>query len=143
MNNFQFWQRWLLVVSVVIVVFGLMMAFFNGTVLFQIFDRLINPVFWSAGELPEGVNEFQRFVYGVLGATMAGWGIFITFMAQYPFKSKERWAWNCIALGLGVWYVADTGISLYHGVSFNALFNTVLMIVVVPPLVFTRKEFQG
>jgi ABC-type Fe3+ transport system permease subunit len=49
MNRFYFWQTWLFVVGLVVVVFGLALAF---------------------------------------------------FIARYPFRNRERWAWNCLAVGL-------------------------------------------
>lgn len=141
MKKFSFWQRWLFVFSLIVVVFGMGMALLNRTPLFAVFDSQINLIFWGANFLPLGVNEFQGFVYGVLGATMAGWGVFLAFIVRYPFRARERWAWSALALGLSLWYVTDTSISLYFGVVFNAIFNTVLFILAVLPLIFTRQEF--
>ncbi|VAW40610.1 hypothetical protein MNBD_CHLOROFLEXI01-4485, partial [hydrothermal vent metagenome] len=50
----------------------------------------------------------------MLGTTVAGWGIFMAFLAQYPFKAREKWVWNCFAVGITVWYITDTAISAYH-----------------------------
>lgn len=142
MKTFSFWQRWLFIFSLIVVIFGLVMAVFNRTPIFAFFDLQLNPVFWGTNPLPPGVNEFQGFVYGVLGATMAGWGVIMAFIIRCPFQARERWAWNALALGLSIWFVTDTSISLYSGVIFNAIFNTVFFIFVALPLVFTRKEFQ-
>lgn len=142
MKNFSFWQRWLFVFSLVVVVFGLGMTLLNRTPLFAVIDSQVNPVFWGTNPLPAGVNEFQGFVYGVLGATMAGWGVFLAFIIHYPFQVRERWAWNAFAFGLSLWYVTDTSISLYFGVVFNAIFNTVIFILAVLPLFFTYREFS-
>lgn len=142
MKTFSFWQRWLFVFSLVVTIFGLGMATLNRTSLFAIFDSQVNPVFWKANPLPPGVDQFQGWIYGVLGATMAGWGVFLAFIAHYPFQNRERWAWNTLLLGLSLWYVTDTSISLYFGVVFNAVFNTVIFILAMLPLLFTRREFQ-
>jgi hypothetical protein len=142
MKRFLFWQRWLLIFSLVVVIFGMSMALFNRTLLFAIFDQQVNPSFWGASSLPAGVDEFQGWTYGVLGATMAGWGVFLAFVTRYPFRNRERWAWNCLALGLLLWYVIDTAISLSRGVVFNAIFNTGILILAALPLFFTRREFQ-
>ena len=81
MGNFYFWQRWLLVVGIIVSLFGLFISFFSGTALFALFDSLINPVFWGAGPLPDDAKAFQKWIYGAWGATVAGWGIFIIFLA--------------------------------------------------------------
>ncbi len=84
---------------------------------------------------------FQHWIYGVWGATIAGWGVFLTFISYFPFRNKEKWAWNCLSLGLLVWFVLDTSISLFYSVYFNAAFNTALLILAGLPIFFTRKEF--
>jgi hypothetical protein len=45
--------------------------------------------------------------------------------------------------GVGVWFVLDTGISWLQGVSFNVIFNIVVVLALGMPLVFIRKEFVG
>ena len=142
MKQFSFWQRWLFVFSLIVIVFGLGMALLNRTLLFTIFDSQVNPAFWRTDSLPDGVDPFQGWIYGVLGATMAGWGVFLAFLARYPFRNRERWAWNALLLGLSLWYVTDTLISLYFGVVFNAVFNTGIFVLAILPLLFTRREFQ-
>ena len=142
MKQFSFWQCWLFVFSVIVIVFGLGMALLNRTPLFTIFDSQVNPAFWRTDSLPAGVGPFQGWIYGVLGATMAGWGVFLAFIGRYPFRNRERWAWNALTLGLSLWYLTDTAISLYFGVVFNAIFNTVIFILAILPLFFTRQEFS-
>ena len=141
MRRFSLWQRWLFVVGLIMSAFGVLLALFNATPLFALFDRQINPVFWGTVDIPGEARDFQKWVYGVLGATLAGWGVFLAFIAHYPFKRREKWAWNCILAGLLVWFVIDTAISLNFKVYFNAAFNTVLFVAVVLPLWFSRKHF--
>ena len=144
MERFSFWQRWLFIVGLLISVFGIMMAFFTGTVLFELFDNQINPVFWGTNEIAEATKSFQRWSYGVTGSAMASWGIFVAFIAHYPLRRKERWAWNCLLVGLLVWFLVDTFITLKFQVYFNAIFNVGLLALVLLPLIFTRMEMtQG
>jgi hypothetical protein len=139
-----FWDRWLVFVGWLLAVFGLLLAFFNQTPVFDVaFNRQIDAVFWPNEVPAEGIESFKTWIYGVLGATVSGWGVFILFLARFPFKKRERWARNCIAAGITVWYLADTSISLNFGVTFNALFNTLLAGFVYAPLLATRKEFGG
>jgi len=138
MTAFSFWRRWLFVVSLILALFGVVMALLN--VLFDLFNSQIDPVFWGAAGIPADTARFQRWIYGILGATVAGWAVSLAFIAHYRFKARERWAWNSMAAGLLVWYLLDTSISLVFGVSFNAIFNTVLLVLVALPLAFTRKH---
>ena len=141
MRRFSLWQRWLFVVGLIMSAFGVLLALFNATPLFALFDRQINPVFWGTVDISGEARDFQKWVYGVLGATLAGWGVFLAFIAHYPFKRREKWAWNCLVTGVLVWFVIDTAISLNFKVYFNAAFNTVLFVAVVLPLWFSRKHF--
>jgi hypothetical protein len=142
MSRASFWQRWLVGVGLV-AVFGLFMALLNGTPLFALFNDRIDPVFWGGQAIPAAGQAFRGWVYGVWGATVAGWGILVAFIAVYPFKQRECWAWNALAVAVGAWYLLDTGLSLYFGVIFNVFFNTLLLVLAGLPLVFTRRAFQS
>ena len=141
MDQFQFWQRWFKALSIIIVIFGVFMALFNQSAIFSFFNQQIDPVFLGSASHPVEYTKFQGWIYGVLGATMAGWGLMLLFVVQYPFRLREKWAWQSIAISLGFWYVLDTGISLYFGVIFNTVFNTLLLLAVIPPLIATKKHF--
>jgi hypothetical protein len=141
MTNFSFWQKWLLIAGVAVSVFGILMAFLSGTPLFDLFNHQIDPAFWNTTAVDDTARRFQQWIYGVWGSTIAGWGIFLTYIARFPFDRKERWSWNCLVFGLLIWFVLDTSISLIHHVRFNVAFNTGLFTLLVLPLVFTRKEF--
>lgn len=141
MSSFSFWQRWLFVVGIIIAVFGILMAFLSATPLFDLFNRQIDPVFWGRNAVGETAKHFQQWIYGVWGATIAGWGIFVTWVARYPFNKKERWARNCLVLGLLVWFILDTWLSVSYKVYFNAVFNTVLLVLTMLPIVCAQKHF--
>jgi hypothetical protein len=119
------------------------MSFFSGTALFYLFDNRINSVFWGTADVADGVKGFQRWIYGAWGATVAGWGIFVTFIAHYPFQRKEKWSWNCLLSGVLVWFMIDTAFSAYFNVYINLILNVFLFAVVLLPLVSTRKHFAG
>jgi hypothetical protein len=143
MNQFTFWRNWLLGLGVFLVVFGIATAFLNQTPLFDIlFNNQIDPIFFPEGGITPQILAFQQWVYGVLGATVLGWGIFIVFIVYYPFRIGERWVWNCLAAGVTSWFIIDTAISVYFRVIFNAVFNILLFILVLLPLIFTWRYFR-
>ena len=144
MATAKFWDRWLLLVGWLLVVFGLSLAFLNQTQLFDVaFNRQINSAFWTDGIPAASIELFQAWIYGVLGATLSGWGVFVVFLARHPIRNRERWARNCVFAGITLWYITDTSISLFFGVTFNSIFNTVLAALVYAPLVATRGEFSN
>ena len=107
----------------------------------NLFDRLINPVFWEKGVMPENVNAFKTFIYGVLGAAMVGWGILFAFIAYNPFRKKEKWAWNCLMIGFVVWFIFGEYVSIRAGVYANVVGDIVFFGLVMVPLFFTKKYF--
>jgi hypothetical protein len=141
-QRFLLWQRWLLALGVIIVVFGMALAFLYPTPLFDIFRTQIDPVFWAAGELTAGTASFQQWIYGVLGATMAGWGTCVAFIAAVPFKRKEKWAWNCLAIAVSLWFVIDTFLSWRFGALFNVIFNVLIFLAAMVPLLLSRRDFK-
>jgi hypothetical protein len=142
MERFDFWHKWMLAISVVVIVFGLMLAFLYDTVLFKAMDEQISRAFWdNHDDITPAMHDYQRWVLGLSGAVMAGWGVQLFFTLRYPFKHREAWAWNGTAAALLTWFVVDETFSLYYGVYFNALFNLGLLLAIGLPLIFTRKFF--
>ncbi len=141
MNKFRFWQRWLLVVSCVITVLGIIMAFSKLTLFFELSDKQYNPIFWGAESITTEIEKFQIWNFGVLGAVVSGWGVFFIFIARYPFRQREKWSWNAIVAGSILWFVIDTSYSIYYLVYPNIALNIILFVVIILPLIFTRKEF--
>lgn len=137
MSYYRIWRYWLLVVSIFIIVFGAIMALLNTTIVFAFFNAQINPVFWGPNPVALPAQAFQAWVYGAWGATVMGWGITMLFIAWFPFGRRERWAWICVIVSVAFWYLLDTSISLWFGVTINVLLNTAILILVLIPLIFT------
>lgn len=142
MTNFNFWRKWLLFVGVYLAFFGLFLTCFSQSkVMDYLFNQHIDPLFWGSAPLPQSAEAFQGWIYGVLGAVVAGWGTLIAFWAAYPFKSRQRWAWNGLTAAVAIWYIADTAISAQYGISFNVVFNTVVLLLLATPLALTKRYF--
>jgi len=143
MIKFDFWILWLKCVSIVFAVFGVFMALFNQTPVFDLmFNGQIDPVFFGSAELSPEMVQFQQWIYGVLGATCVLVGIMIFFIVGNPLRNKELWAWNCLLFALVAWIVIDMSVSLYFGVYFNAAFNAILFAAILVPLLLTRNYFM-
>ncbi len=137
----KFWTRWLEIVGWILVAFGLCFAILNRSPFFDlIFNRNIDPVFWGGEGMSAAAGLFQAWIYGVLGATIAGWGVCIALLAKYPLRRGERWAWRCLTLGLGLWFVVDTGLSASSGVTFNVVFNCLVAGMVFLPLWQIKRD---
>jgi hypothetical protein len=139
MNRFKFWLSWLKVVGFGLIIFGFFMTFFNATSLFALFNQGIDPVFWGEGIATKSAIAFRTWVYGAWGATIAGWGISLIMLVYNALAKRERWSWYAISIGLLVWYLLDTGVSAYFNVSFNVIFNSLILVLTAIPLAATFK----
>ncbi len=140
MDKFKFWQRWLLGLSLFLLAFGLLMAF-TGVFASNLLNDQTIKVFWGGEALSGGTRGFYTWAFGVWGASIAGWAVTLAFLACYPFGKKEKWAWVAIVLAILAWYPIDTGFSYYFKFYFNVILNSVLLLLIALPLIFTRKEF--
>lgn len=96
--------------------------------------------FWPA-QAPPGAAAFQRWIYAVLGATLAGWALMGAWVARAAFARGRRWARDAIAAGVALWFVLDTAASVLAGVWANVAFNVAVVALLLPPLVAAWREF--
>lgn len=142
MNKNTFWKNWLIVASLITVIYGLGLAFFGQSNLFNILiNDQLNEVFWNTTEPPREFIEFQQFNLGVLGSVVAGWGVLMTFIFYHAYDKKQKWVWNATIFGLIVWYLPDTIISILSLVYSNAIMNTLLFLLFLIPLIINKKKF--
>lgn len=78
----------------------------------------IAEAFWSQPEMPASVVPYHRFLHGVLGAVIAGWGMTMVVVA-----GSGRRAWQGLLAGGAVWFVLDTVASVWHGALANVALN--------------------
>lgn len=140
-DSVDFWATWLFVVVVALCVFGIALALLSATPLFDLFHRQIDPVFWGTQPLSSATRDYQHWAYGVLGAVLAGWGSTLAFVVWVPFRARQPWAWWCLGLGIVLWCVVDTSLSLAFGVFFNVAFNLVILLATMLPLGLTWTRF--
>ena len=142
MNGLILWRWWLVLVSLAVCAFGLALALAGTSGPFEFFTQRIDPVFWGQTGPPPGAAAFQRWVYGTWGATVAGWGLMMAFIAWVPLGRGEKWARNAWAVSLALWFVVDTFYSLYCGVWINVLLNLALLVAMGLPLVFIWRRME-
>jgi hypothetical protein len=133
----NFWRRWLLLSSVLIAAYAASLVLV-GTITGQLFDVLGFGM--QSGTIPDGQpRSYVLFIYGVLGAVLAGWMITIAGIAAGPLRSGERWASPVLAASLSTWFVLDTGLSLAVGCWQHAVFNLFFLTCLGLPLVGWRS----
>ena len=144
MKSSSFWQKWLVAASLAMSIFGLLMVLFIHSAIFAPLTEQIDKVFWSGSATTLPVLQFQKWVYGVWGATVAAFGLLAAWVARHAFARREPWARDALAAAVACWYLLDTAVSVASGVWANAILNTVVLALFLPPLIATWRQFtQG
>ena len=137
----KFWTQWMTVLSAGIILFGLAYAVAGAGPLFAFINDPANETIFGTASPDANIQQYQAFTAGLIGATTAGWGIFMLFVARNGFARRERWAWLCFAIGIDVWFVIDTGFAVIHGAVMHVGFNVVMLVLVAIPLAATWRDF--
>lgn len=135
-----FWWRWLLVVTVGSMLFGLafivlpdpIQSFVNG-LLFGSPD--------AGGRFDAEATRYILFTYGILGAVMIGWMVAFLIILMTSFRRGERMGWNAIVYSMTIWFVIDSAFSLASGFAPNAALNLGFFILFAIPLAATYRHF--
>ena len=137
----RFWQRWLVVASAVVAVFGLLLVVLPSFARW-LFGMLLFGSAQGIAELGAAAQPYLVLVHGVLGAVMFGWSIALLLVIVGPFARREWEAWRAIAASLACWFALDTALSLFTGFWPNALLNVALAVLFALPLAATYDVFR-
>jgi hypothetical protein len=140
--KFRFWYTWLLSVSILSVVTGLIIALFPGSFMFEHHTTALEQSFFD-GQMDNDADHMRRFFFGIIGGTIAGYFLLQTFIVIYAFKKREIWSWYAILLAILLWFITDSILSLWHGAFFNVwMINIPSLALTIVPLAMTRRYFH-
>ena len=139
----KFWYRWLHAAVLGLMLFGLSMLFLPHAI-----RQLFGLVIYSEPGAMEamfgtGATAYITLAHGVLGAVMVGWSTVMLLVLRGPFRRAQHEGWMMLALPLALWFLADTGFSLWAGFWHNAVLNAVIALLFAVPLVATRRHFRA
>lgn len=137
----KFWLGWLKITMWMVVIAGVLLALFSDYLFSDFLDRKINRIFFSGSSPANQVELLKKWMLGISGAVMVGWGLSMLYVVNHPFKNREQWAWRSIFYPVLAWYLIDSGISAYFGVGFNVMVNSILFLQIIAPLLFLRSQF--
>lgn len=131
MRSREVWIRWLLVILVVLLAYGLLLVF-AGAVAGSLFSAL---GFGPSDEIDTAeVRDYLRLPFMVLGAVLAGWAVTLIQLVRGPLRDGETWVAPLMIRSLVAWFILDTGMSLVLGFPMHALFNVPFAIALGVPL---------
>ena len=72
---------------------------------------------------------------------MLAFALLALALAPGPFRRRERWTRNALALAVIAWLLPDTVASLAHEVWTTALLDAVIVLLLATLLAATRRRF--
>jgi hypothetical protein len=141
MNFFPrgFGWRVLWLVTFGVMLFGMSLIFIAP--LMQVFFNVI--VFGGADYPPDfsqSAIDYITFVYGILGAVIAGWMLPILYLIGRVAPQKPRVVVQVVAASVGFWFVLDSGFSVYTGYTVNVALNSAFLLAFGLPLAWLWRR---
>jgi hypothetical protein len=137
-----FWQRWLIVVTIGVMLFGLVMVLAPNLTQ-QGFSLMLYPSPDRIADFGGDAIAYIQLVHAVLGAVMFGWGAALLFVVLGPLRRAPREGWQIIAVSVVAWFVPDTAFSLWSGFWQNAVLNFTFAILFAVPLAATYRRIHA
>lgn len=139
---FRFWYYWILSVSVINIIVGIIIAFLPASIFFEYHTNALGETFLN-GFITEEAEKLRTFFFGIIGATIAGYFLLQTMIVIYPFRNREKWAWHAIFWALLLWFITDSTLSILHGAFFNVwMINIPSLLLTLLPLLMTVNVFH-
>ena len=140
--SFDLLWRWIWLLCVASVLLGLLLMVVPGTGLIRWYDvGILHPFF--KGPAPGDALDLYRFLMGVVGAGTTGWAITLTFIAQGPFRRREKWAWWACTGGVVAWIGTELLLCLFWRVPTEALFLLGAAVAFGLPLALSWPHFKN
>lgn len=137
---FEFWRRYMLALSVIFALQGILTALTASPDAFGIYARILSLHFWGTPAAPSEVEAFRKFILAPMGGTLAGYFVLVLYITLYPFRERKVWAHSAITAGILIWFITDSAMTIYHGAYFNMyLVNLPTLVLWGLPLLFTRR----
>lgn len=136
-----FWVRWLVVVTLGVMVFGLALVVAPGLAR-EGFSLLVYGDRQQIATFGSMAAQYIGLVHAVLGAVMFGWGLALLLVVRGLFARGAREGWQIVAVSVAAWFVPDTTFSLWSGFWQNAVLNVIFIVLFAIPLAATYPEFH-
>lgn len=115
-------NKWFSLVSIILILFGILYAFFG------------------LGILPVNKAVLLQWESAIYGAIMIGWGATLLLVGRIAFQRKDTELMKALLFGLFVWLVVEALFSAYLEVWFNVGVDVGVLFLFSFPLIKALKK---
>lgn len=143
-KNFAFYINWLVVANIIALLVGLLTAFTPEIILLKPHNDKTLSIFFGGDEtLYEQFKPLKNWMFAIIGATIVGFHSLSIFIIHYALRQKEMWAYWALWFALLIWFLIDSGWSIFYGATYNVwLINIPAFVMIALPLILLKKEID-
>jgi hypothetical protein len=133
-RSHAFHKFWLRIAAILVGSFG--PVFFLGTMepTSELARWSLDVLSWPVDGVQSYASPDTRFLSALTGGFLFGWGVMIWFLAVWVYDSQPEGVRRSLLCGLLAWFVLDSAGSIASGNPSNALFNILVLLLIVGPL---------
>lgn len=124
--------------AVLHIIAGLLLPWLVELPQFGFYNRLLLAAFNT--ESLEAL-ALGKFMIGILGPTVASWGLLFLFVVNVSFASRSRSGWCFMVIAITGWCLLDMYLSVRAGVYLNLLIDLIVLWLLLTPLIKVRGWF--
>jgi hypothetical protein len=118
------YKNWFLIVSIVLILFGLLYCFVGLKI------------------LPVSRNVLTDWESAIYGSIMIGWGTTLFLLGRLAFKRQDTELLRILLYGIILWLLFEATFSLYFGVYFNVGVDIAVAILFVIPIIKSIRQID-
>lgn len=131
-------RRFLLLYAGLHILGGLLLPLLVDTSLFAGYNAAVAQAF----SLQDPAAQAQtRYLTGLMGPTVASWGLLFALAVHQAFVHPSRLAWWGLVLAGLLWAPYDSLLAWLHGILLNAAINALSLLALLIPLLCVRRHF--
>jgi hypothetical protein len=130
----KFHKFWLIISAFVIWSFGPIFALGSMESTSELARLTLDLLSWPLDNVQSYTDPTTRFLSALTGGFLFGWGIMVLCLRAWVYDAAPEGVRRSLLTGALAWFVLDSAGSIASGNASNALFNVIVLLLVVGPM---------
>lgn len=136
----KFHKFWLIISAFVIWSFGPIFALGSMESTSELARLTLDLLSWPLDNAQTYIDPTTRFLSALTGGFLLGWGIMVLCLRAWVYDAAPEGVRRSVLTSALAWFILDSTGSIASGNASNALFNVVVLLLVVGPMWVPAKE---